>query len=129
METLIQESHTRQELLDNTVNHYNLKNRCTNDLDDCYYRYQGNACAIGRELPDELANHLERNHAGHTVTDDEIFDQLPKRLQDMGKPFLSNVQSLHDGSFFWNENGLNKKGIIKLNYICKIYDLENPLEK
>jgi len=87
--TIMQESHTREELLQNTVNHFNSDNRSVvhtnyhyNSLCQCKYRSGNKGCAIGRELTDELAYELDDLNCGF-VSEPEVFNLLPERLQMM----------------------------------------------
>jgi hypothetical protein len=106
MAKLRQKSNTQEELLQNTINHFNINNRSVVD-GSCEYRDdKGNACAIGREIPDKLA--YSKNGKNFSVL--KFFDELPKRLKNMNGNFLCRIQSLHDREVNWNEKGLTTTG-------------------
>jgi len=100
----VTESKTRQALLDNTVNHFNTDNLCTNDAGLCVYRNHDNSlgCAIGREISDELALSFDRRNSYPSVRG--VFTELPKRLKDMGLEFLCSIQRLHDDEKNWTRD-------------------------
>lgn len=118
-------SQTRQELLNNTIKYYSadpVGRRASTITSGCQYiNKDGNSCAIGREVmnPQFLEN------LGGVV--DDVFDKLPKRLQNMGKGFLTSIQSLHDVPRFWDAGGLTTLGEHKVTIICNSYQLTNPL--
>jgi hypothetical protein len=128
MAKLIQKSNNRQELFDNTIKFFNTKNRSHGGGDSrCKYRGANNtACAIGREIPDELAKSLDRSFQ-NAVKADSVFDKLPKRLQRMGKDFLNAIQRLHDTSYCWDETGLTPNGVIDAKNIAKDYKLNTKV--
>lgn len=117
-------SNTRQELLENTINYFNSKNRAVDGDGACnYYMIDGRRCAIGKELTEELARELDGNYADSGVIEYEIFERLPKRLKDMGEVFLSKIQHLHDTSIFWNKTGLTNEGKEHVRIIKQEYNL------
>ena len=128
MKKLMQKSQTRQELLDNTVRHFNSMNRSIKDgtLNDCMYRSEdGYGCAIGREISDDLAKKLNNVSFGSV---DNIFDKLPLRLKNLGVNFLREIQFLHDLSGHWNKDGLSNIGRENVDRICEKFQLKNPAE-
>jgi tRNA A-37 threonylcarbamoyl transferase component Bud32 len=132
METLMQKSHTREELLINTINHFNSNNRCSIISYDryigesCKYRMDDKACAIGRELTDEQAAYLD-NMNSNGVNEPKVFEVLPDRLKAMGEDYLIDIQNMHDDKAYWDENGLNEHGGKLVTHICKKYGMMNPL--
>ena len=122
----MQKSRTRQELLDNTVRHFNSTNRSIKDGDRsvCAYRTSdGLACAIGREISDELALKLDSEMLGSMCN---VFDKLPLRLRNFGIFFLGSIQMLHDTAGYWDKKGLNNNGREAVKEICEDYELKNP---
>lgn len=94
-------------LLEETVNHFNLRNRSTRAAGRCIYG--GVGCAIGRKIQDKnLCNELD--NAPMTGVS-AIFDRLPEDLQKFGKPFLAQLQDLHDDIDFWTRSGISYKGL------------------
>jgi hypothetical protein len=119
----MQKSRNKQQLLYNTITHFNSKNRCTlpNGI-ICQYRVGTNACAIGRELDDELAEKLDGIHKN--ISDKEVFSQLPIRLQNMGAQFLRDIQRLHDDKSNWIYDGLSVFGEKRVARICEKHNLD-----
>lgn len=103
----------RRAVLDDTVNHFNSKNRSVSDpgagkMKVCLY--SGVGCAIGRLIEDkDLCARLD-THPQASVGRDEIFCQLPQELQELGKEFLNKLQRLHDDSTNWQEDGPSPMG-------------------
>ena len=123
---LLQKSTTRQELLDNTIKFYNLNNRCVTGL-GCRYRYNNKACAIGREISDELANRLDNEFISAQCSNNDVFKLLPIRLQKMGSNFLNDIQILHDNAYNWTKKGLSENGKSVVKGICYEYNLNYNL--
>ena len=126
MKKLMQKSQTRQELLDNTVRHFNSTNRSLrNDASNvCLYRSEdGYGCAIGREISDELAEKLNLVSFGSVIN---TFSELPPRLRRFGMKFLCDVQILHDVLGYWDKSGLSYLGREAVKEICEEYQLKNP---
>ena len=122
MENTIQISNNKEEFFLNTINHFNLNNRSIKDGVCAYRGSNGNACAIGREIPDDIALKYENKHVG------VFIHKLPPRLQKMGVDFLRHMQMLHDNRNNWNRGGLSEEGknhanqiIIDHNLNLKIY--------
>lgn len=67
-------------------------------------------CAVGRLLSAELREELDIYYNGRTVRYTPLFETLPQEIQDLGKDFLSMLQSLHDEDTYWDSEGLSKVG-------------------
>lgn len=119
-------SKTRQELLENTINHFNSENRGVdpNSPAVCVYYCDTNnkKCAIGIEVNKKTAMALLRENL--PVHYNGSFYLLPKRLQNMGKRFLEAIQRLHDESKNWTETGLSLTGKTIAEDIKKQYNLK-----
>lgn len=120
-------SKTRQELLDNTINHFNIENRGIKpdcDATVClYYCYANNKrCAIGIEVNKKTAIALQKENKPVSYT--YSFNLLPKRLRNMGRSFLESIQNLHDKSENWTKEGLSLKGKIFVEDIKTTYKLK-----
>ena len=133
----MQKSKNRQELFDNTINHFNSENRGVSNTGGCRYRgEEGTACAIGREISDKLAEKLDKGISKsfgltYIVEDDLVFNCLPTRLKKMGKDFLYSLQLFHDDNTNWCLNGLSGRGIdtakkIATNYKLRTSSFEAP---
>lgn len=102
-------SKTRQELLQSTVDFYNSTNRGTNKMGNCVYiTDDGKRCAIGREVNKNTAQKLQDKN--DYLESETMLDLLPKRLLDLGKVFLRNIQSIHDNQLNWGKDGLSEHG-------------------
>ena len=101
------------EFLEDTVNHFNSRNRGLNEHGG--YSYSA-GCAIGRYLDKALCKKLDS--IGHNpVTGSNVFNQLPENMRELGKDFLGKIQFLHDIEEYWGENGLTIKGIKRVEVI------------
>lgn len=114
--------------LQETTAFYNSTNRCVNENSGgCYYYLPDKpGCAIGRHISDkELCKKLDSGMSdkGTGVSVDEIFNQLPDDLKELGKGFLYAIQSLHDDSLNWNETGLTDTGREAVDRIRKDFNL------
>lgn len=116
----------RLAVLEDTISYFNLSTRNTNKHGTCKYlskhtKTQG--CAIGRLIADkELCEELD--NLGEIVCGvghDNVFNRLPSNLKELGKPFLLELQLLHDNPYFWNDIGLSVEGILKANNIKNIF--------
>jgi len=128
MKKLMQKSRTRQELLDNTVRHFNSTNRSFRDGNSslCLYRSKcGYGCAIGREISDKLAKELDLRFSSLLP---DVFTELPLRLRLLGVKFLEEIQFLHDSLEHWDEVGLSNLGRENVDRICEKFQLKNPAE-
>ena len=101
---------TREELLQDAIDYYwgRPERKCINENRVCVYSpregSKSEGCAIGRLLPPALANKLD-NYPGATgVSNIDVFLDLPNWMQDLGQEFLSELQSLHDSSYFSNKD-------------------------
>ena len=123
----------REEFLSGTLKYYtkDINRRCVSENETCFYSPlsadkvgQTDGCAIGRWLKPELQLRLD-NCTKNIVSVDDIFNQLPTVLKNLGQNFLSSCQGLHDSSANWEKKGLSVEGRYTVSEIIKIYDL-NP---
>ena len=102
---------TKKDFLDNMIAYYSedpAHRRATNGEGACsYHRDDGNRCAVGRWIPDEM---YTSGMEGVSVGDHFVFSRLPEKLKNLGEDFLTDIQGLHDGDRFWNSNGLSPAG-------------------
>ncbi len=113
-----------------TVGFYNSTNRGTigNAEDKCIYSAinKSPGCAIGRHLTKELAalaDSQTKNGIGCIAENEEIYNQFPESIKELGIGFLQDVQELHDNSYYWTEIGLSEKGLAKVNRIINSFGL------
>lgn len=99
----------RLEILKWEKNNRNIFNRSTK-FDKCIYSGEI-GCAIGRLISDkELCEKLD-SFKITGVYEPFVFNSLPENVKELGKPFLSDIQLLHDNEGYWNENGLSESGM------------------
>jgi hypothetical protein len=121
-------------LLDGTVEHFNMENRCL-DGQKCFYippDDTSTGCAIGRHLPvrhkklagelDDAFNNpvkLRRLLGGNPANTNVkyLFDLFEKRglnvplvFKGMTVNFLMKIQQLHDDPSHWNTDGISECG-------------------
>lgn len=116
----------RLQYLEKTINHFNSTNRAVlienGYKKGCLYSHQYNGgCAIGREIPQELAIQLDDYKAGAGVSNPNIFAKLPDYLKELGQQFLIDLQRLHDGCKNWCKTGLSKAGKLRAAEIKRNY--------
>lgn len=112
--------------LNETIEHFNSSNRCV-DPSGFGCRYEpiegkSEGCAIGRKIPLELAKKLD-TYTVSSVYQQDVFDQLPSELQSLGRPFLKDIQTLHDNSAWWVMTGISEEGQQRVTEIKKAYEL------
>lgn len=128
---------TREEVLSILINRKTPQAINTN-IDVCTYLHSFNGgCAIGQCLTEAQAIKVEGDEGNISVHQAIQNKTLPERLGKLGKGFLENVQSVHDGKTYWNdyltaktdEQGLvwNNSGREVINEIIKEYKLDLPL--
>ena len=111
----------RHAFIDYIGKFYNSGNRARR-LHTCTYSKTETSpgCAIGQFLPCELAETLD-SLGGTSICaismDANLYTQLPNWMREMGVDFLSSCQTLHDGSTYWQENGLTQLGEFELKSI------------
>ena len=126
---------TQEELLKDTINHFNSDNRCYGK-DGCQYAPTGahtQGCAIGRFLSTEAQELYDKNRDDHSdislVAIDEIFRNkelkplAPEWMQKMDTRFLCAVQGLHDTDGYWNQQGVNENGWDYVDRICSLHNI------
>jgi hypothetical protein len=121
---------TKKQIIDDTAKYFNVNNRATNDGGCSYIDSNGNKCAIGRYLKDELNkfeyfNDIIEEYFDKPVIcfsgDGDIF------LDEVIKPeytgheykFWRDLQEFHDNNSFWNETGMTGYGMSYYNHLLK----------
>ena len=103
----------RRKALDDTIAHFNSTNRSENERGSCRYRGpNGLRCAVARLVTDEMLDKLEEN-------------STPNDYKEFGgdSGFLEALQGLHDGSQYWDAEGLSRIGEEDAQHIRDTYDL------
>lgn len=121
---------TREEFLLDTLEYYSQdpSRRCFHtETRICYYspvnadNPNSEGCAIGRWLSPDLQLKLDdETYPGVDI--DDVFEQLPDNLQQLGQSFLASVQFLHDSNS-WREGGVINYNIERLKKIIQEYEL------
>lgn len=102
----------------------------------CYYTAKGDnpfGCAIGRMLPASLCKELDsfassdKSSGSPTVASQEVFNMLPKSIQNLGIDFLTELQNLHDMVNNWNYEGLSSLGTKVFEDIKQKYCQDIPV--
>ena len=113
---------TREQVLEDTKNLYNLNNRSYNkDLGWCVYAPSENSpgCAVGRLLSKRLAKSLDKLDSNDPWPQsvNKIFNHLPDEVQILGLEFLEHIQHLHDRPDYWTVEGISDSGLVVYNGI------------
>ena len=116
---------TQQELLQWVANYYTTENRATDKNLSCkYFIEDGRRCAIGMQVNKPLAAKIEQQCTGKAAGHENVFDLLPKRMKNMGRAFLCQIQSLHDFNTNWGKNGITEIGEQEVESIIETYKLK-----
>ena len=127
-------SQTREELVLKLINRKEpqavKKTKGKFATEPCVYNQDFNGgCAIGCDVRPSLSRSMPQGSVEYR----EVFDELPKRLRDMGSDFLHKVQRVHDNVENWNDtksakllNGLvwNELGVMRINQIIDKFELK-----
>lgn len=119
----------RLSVLEDTCTYFNLNNRnVESGTYNCLYypvSDKTEGCAIGRLIKDkELCKRLDLGigfDQSKGVSFSEVFKLLPDELQELGKDFLTALQSLHDSGTNWTDMGLSPLGVIQKNNLQLVY--------
>jgi len=112
MENNISELQQRQlDFLEDTIKYYSEdpSGRRSVENGQCMYKSSdGRKCAIGRFISDHLYDCIIE---GKSIDDIFVEEYIPEKLKELGFPFLSRIQTLHDWNSHWsNEEGLSVSG-------------------
>lgn len=106
----------------------NLKNRNAHRVTGgCMYEPLGGekkyGCAVGRLLPTEIQKQCDTTYLGQGsgVTNARILKMLPEDILALGKDFLEELQSLHDNSDNWTEEGVSRHGCDRFRRMEKMF--------
>ena len=115
----------RLAFLDDTAKDYTVNNRAIKDRICVYSRTDTSpGCAIGRHLHLDVAYEFDSIGSIAKVAQMGRLHLIPVWMQEMGVPFLTYVQSLHDtniGLTFWDDKGLTKHGKNEYEQIKKSF--------
>lgn len=122
---------TEQELLYDTVHHYNSSNRCVTDSRCAYSpitvgKKNSEGCAIGRWLSPDLALQIDNERIGQDSSISDVIDSylFPDWMKKMDIEFLKELQGIHDNPHCWDETGLSQLGKDYVQYTCECFNLD-----
>ena len=118
---------TKIQIIRETAAYYNSSNRASNRTNtNCKYYICKNGevreCAVGRCLIDSKS--FKNRSYGATLTwynDNELNMDLKPEYQGHTVTFWSDLQEFHDGSSYWNKEGLSPAGKERLNELINDY--------
>lgn len=116
---------TYLDVLNDTMNHYNINNRSLDEIGNCIYiNKDGKSCAVGRYIDNVkgfMSNNIELNVSSFfELYRDYKFSILKKDVQHLDDVmFWVMLQELHDIKDNWNETGLSKYGLGDVGRIKK----------
>lgn len=126
----------RGQFLVDTIAYYSkdVKRRCTSGI-TCAYSPKSvgkegisEGCAIGRHMTPANQVKADAYAEFNNSSVDKIDEKLiPKKLINLGIPFLVQMQRLHDASQNWDEDGLTVIGKQKVGDIVEEFGLDNHL--
>lgn len=94
-------------LIDETAESYTLSTRATNDTDGCeYLNLEGEMCDVGRCLIDPGSANKKAFVSGLVDLDSLLKEEYRGHCIE----FWEDLQSLHDRTAHWDENGLSQTG-------------------
>lgn len=123
---------TKTEIIEETAAFYNSGNRSTKEEiggNNCaYLGDNGKRCAFSRCCIDspEVNEFLDENEGGNAndlinTAEEEGIEILKPEYRGHSSKFWQQLQSFHDLSFNWNENGLTASGIEKKNDLIRAF--------
>jgi hypothetical protein len=104
---------TKLEIINETAEFYNLKNRAVIADGKCrYLTDDGKSCAFGRccNDPKELRA-FEGYSINKILENNKLDDFLKDEYKGHEDAFWKSLQTLHDNEGFWDDYGLNYTGI------------------
>ena len=119
-EEIMRKRKLRQEVINKVKSSYTLSTRSLSVEDNgiegpCMYNNgAGRKCAVGMFIkpeyvddPEWTAEHNEDGAKFLLISNDDI---LVDEYQGLNREFWEDLQSLHDESVFWDDNGLSRQG-------------------
>ena len=116
-------------IVDDTVKFYSEdpSRRSRDDEGFCYYTdYNGNHCAVGRHLPENILKKVKQESLSADALIDKYYTKTGT-LKGLGRIFWSGLQSIHDEDGNWTPEGLSDHGKINVEDIKEI--IKNSTDK
>lgn len=114
---------TKLEIIDETINYFNLGNRAVDAGGACkYVTRQGRNCAVGRCMvaPDPYMWGCARLISINGIRVN-LESTLKPEYQGHSVKFWVDLQALHDNRSYWNEAGLSNYGVVEVEKLKKLY--------
>ena len=106
---------TKQEIIKETAEFYNLGNRGKNGGDTHMCQYlssEGNMCAVGRcIIPEKLEDFVEVYNSLRVISISDLEFYLQPQYRGHSLAFWNDLQHFHDHPTNWTEEGLSEHGI------------------
>jgi len=111
---------TKQEIIEETANYYNLSNRAVTLSGKCKYSTSdGRQCAVGRCFTDKEADSFCDFDGPVSFVNSTLKVNANKELDDILKEeyrghsiiFWMDLQSFHDTQENWNDDGISEVGL------------------
>lgn len=114
---------TKQEIIKETAEFYNLTNRGYKERKGCLYLTEdGKKCAIGRCISDDKLHWFSLRFSagimdvsGSFVEGETLDDYLQPEYQGHDLSFWSCLQEFHDDENNWDDTGMCNDGVIQYN--------------
>ena len=109
---------TIKEVVLETIEYYenNPERRALSDVGVCLYYAPdtGNMCAVGRCMKDATQDYscgiLSLNKGFTEIEEEDIHKEMKEEYSNIPISVWQHLQSFHDLSDYWNENGLTEDG-------------------
>lgn len=121
-----------EDLLIETALFYNSENRSMLGGECMYENHNGKRCGVGRIMNKKfiyILKKYEMNDSCVSTLADNCDDFGPEAFLKRWAPlsshisFLEHIQDLHDVESRWDYNGITKKGLEFVEFMCDVYEL------
>lgn len=110
---------TEQEIITETIEHYNLGNRAAQPNGECVMLdSRGNKCAVGRCAIEPMLNDSGTDLLDMSCDDRDV--ELKPEYRGHSQSFWKKLQCLHDDMDNWTADGLSNIGISRVIHFQKI---------
>lgn len=115
---------TKKEIIEETAEEYNSKNRATAylmsaELAVCkYITENGKMCAVGRCMKNPVDRSAQIDVVYRRFGGDDLFKD---EYKGHSVQFWTDLQNFHDTKKNWNKNGLSKRGETTKKHLIVLY--------
>lgn len=121
------------EIIQMVASHYNLGNRAINLGGGCSYRtHDGRMCAVGMCMNDKAIGKYDNyvgsisEMTGRIISEGKSLDSIFKEeYRGHNVNFWDDLQCLHDGDYYWTDEGLSEEGEQVATDLIKKYSDDN----